>query len=72
MIFYLWFDWMASQLRFNLISNVNEHLPFQCEIEILDSMEEIINEFLEWPFLMGYLLKDILMDRKKTIYTKGL
>lgn len=29
MIFYLWFDWQASQLRFNLISNIHEQLPFR-------------------------------------------
>jgi hypothetical protein len=53
MIYYLWFDWMASQLRFNLISTVHEKLPFQCELELLESIEPIINNFLHYPYLNG-------------------
>ncbi|USB33373.1 hypothetical protein [Paenibacillus sp. YPG26] len=53
MTFYLWFDWMASQLRFNLISNIYDKLPFWCELELLDRMEPIIEEFLAYPFLNG-------------------
>lgn len=53
MIFYLWFDWMAIQLRFNLISSIHQKLPFGCELELLDSMEPIIEEFLAYPFLNG-------------------
>lgn len=53
MIFYLWFDRMASQLRFNLISNIHEELPFQCKLELIENIEPIIVEFLESPFHNG-------------------
>jgi hypothetical protein len=53
MIFYLWFDRMASQIRFNLISDFHDNLPFQCEIDVLESIETIIQDFLEYPFLNG-------------------
>ena len=53
MFFYLWFDLMASQLRFNLISDVNEKLPFSCKIRILNDPKEIIDDFLGSPFHNG-------------------
>lgn len=58
MIFYLWFDRMASQLRFNLISDVHEKLPFQCDFEILDNIDSIIEEFLNYPFLNGLPIEE--------------
>lgn len=53
MYFYLWFDIMTSQLRFNLISEINKKLPFSCEIQILNDPKEIIDDFLESPFHNG-------------------
>lgn len=53
MIFYLWFDRMASQLRFNLISDIHEELPFQCELEVIENIEPILEDFLESPFYNG-------------------
>jgi hypothetical protein len=53
MIFYLWFDWMASQLRFNLISDINEQLPFNCEVESIEDLDIILKEFLEFPYHDG-------------------
>jgi hypothetical protein len=44
--FYLWFDKQALQLRFNLLLNINSHLPFGCKIDINHSLEQILNEFL--------------------------
>ncbi|WP_256762464.1 hypothetical protein [Cohnella sp. WQ 127256] len=53
MIFYLWFDLMASQLRFNLISEANNKLPFSCNIQIVTDPREVINVFLRSPFHNG-------------------
>ncbi|MGN7411654.1 hypothetical protein [Paenibacillus sp. SAF-068] len=47
MIFYLWFDSMASQLRFNLISDSNRELPFRCKIQNVSELDEIIDLFLK-------------------------
>ncbi|WP_156995933.1 hypothetical protein [Paenibacillus stellifer] len=58
MIFYLWFDWMASQLRFNLIFRVHERLPFQFELELIENMEPILKEFIEFPYLNGLPIGD--------------
>lgn len=44
--FYLWFDEMACQLRFNVISGCNVSLPFRCEVLIVDSLQEIVRKFL--------------------------
>lgn len=47
-VFYMWFDAMAAQLRFNIISNVDRKisLPFGCTVEVVDSPEPIIEDFL--------------------------
>ncbi|WP_419891641.1 hypothetical protein [Paenibacillus xylanexedens] len=47
MIFYLWYDFMASQLRFNLISDSNKELPFRCKIQNVSEPDEVIELFLK-------------------------
>jgi hypothetical protein len=39
--FYMWFDEMAEQLRFNLISGHVAQLPFGCIVKIVDSIDPI-------------------------------
>lgn len=46
-IFYMWFDEMASQLRFNFISGLHEKLPFGCKLNIIDSPYPILTGFLQ-------------------------
>jgi hypothetical protein len=53
--FYMWFDEMALQLRFNFISGCNT-LPFSVPIKLIDEPSEIINMFLKmrnWPEPIG-------------------
>ncbi|MEC0208720.1 hypothetical protein ABEX47_08375 [Paenibacillus ehimensis] len=57
MIFYLWFDPLACQLRFNLISALHGRLPFQCNLEFVENMDEIIIDFLNSPFHNGLPLQ---------------
>jgi hypothetical protein len=45
MIFYLWHDEMASQLRFSVISDFHEHLPFKAKI-VPAELSEILQTFL--------------------------
>jgi hypothetical protein len=46
-LFYMWFDKQALQLRFNLISGANgSSLPFGCKINILDSPNSIFESFI--------------------------
>ncbi|HSC25314.1 MAG TPA: hypothetical protein VLB80_03820 [Candidatus Babeliales bacterium] len=52
-IFYMWFDELAAQLRFNIISNVNQKLPFGCQIEIINSPNLILEEFLTSHYHSG-------------------
>lgn len=50
--FYMWFDEMALQLRFNFISGCSQELPFSGSIELVDKPDKIINNFLKtrkWP-----------------------
>lgn len=59
MLFYVWFDWQAAQLRFNLISDYDSKLPFSCEIETIDNLEPVIEEFLSFPYHDGFPVEDI-------------
>ncbi|WP_246277399.1 hypothetical protein [Neobacillus endophyticus] len=59
MLFYVWFDWQAAQLRFNMVSNYDSKLPFSCEIETTDKLEPIIEEFLSFPYHNGFPVEEI-------------
>ena len=50
MLFYAWYDLPEGQLRFNCISEIHKKLPFENKIEIVDSIEPILETFLndEW------------------------
>ena len=47
MILYAWCDEQARQLRFNLISDCNERLPFGCQLHVVDAPDAIIARCLE-------------------------
>jgi len=47
LIFYMWHDGQASQLRFNLINSNHKQLPFGAKINLVDSEALILNEFLK-------------------------
>lgn len=59
MLFYVWFDWQSAQLRFNLISDYDSKLPFNCEIQTIDNLEPIIEEFLSFPYHNGFPVEEI-------------
>jgi len=44
---YIWCDTQALQLRFNIISGVIVELPFHCEVNIVSSLQCIIDEFVK-------------------------
>jgi hypothetical protein len=52
-IFYMWFDEMADQLRFNIISYFGQKLPFGCQLEIVDSPQSILEDFLTSRYHAG-------------------
>ena len=62
MLFYVWFDWQAAQLRFNLISDYDSKLPLSCEIETIDNLEPIIEEFLSFPYHDGFPVEEIFEE----------
>ena len=45
-MFYVWYDEMSSQLKFNVINSKHEKLPFNCNYIFVNSIEEIFNNFL--------------------------
>lgn len=51
LIFYLWFDEMAGQLRFNFINSNHDKLPFSCKLKYTNSPEEIVDHFLKSKYL---------------------
>lgn len=46
-ILYFWFDELALQLCFNILSEENRSLPFGCKINIVDSPYPILKHFLK-------------------------
>jgi hypothetical protein len=59
MLFYVWFDGQAGQIRFNLITDFDSNLPFGCKIKIIDNLEPIIEEFLRFPYNDGIPVEDV-------------
>lgn len=53
LIFYSWFDEQAGNLNLNFINAVHENLPFKAELEFVDSIDAIINDFLDSGYLDG-------------------
>jgi hypothetical protein len=60
--FYLWFDEMAGQLRFNILSGRQTKLPFGCRVEIVDSYEQIIKEFLTSKYHNGIFWNELTLE----------
>ncbi len=56
MIFYVWFDEQAAQLRFNCISAEHKIPPFDAEIQLV-ALDEIITDFLNSKYLEGIPLE---------------
>ncbi len=46
MIFYVWLDEETGHLHLNCISNIHKQLPFECETEITENLEEVVEGFL--------------------------
>jgi hypothetical protein len=62
-LFYLWFDDHASQLKFNIISDNGTGLPFRCKVILYDEYTPILKDFLEHPYHDGIPIPlEILTD----------
>ena len=51
LIYYIWFDEMAGQLRLNFINSNHSELPFGADLEFTSHEDDIINEFLHSEYL---------------------
>lgn len=65
MIFYLWFDKQSASLAFNLICEEHIKLPFGCEIKLIDDYEEIISDFLNYPYHDGFPIEEVDNDQNE-------
>jgi hypothetical protein len=59
---YMWFDEMAGQLRFNILSGHIVQLPFGCHVEKVLSVEQIIDVFLSSRYLHGISADELEPD----------
>lgn len=59
MLFYVWFDEQAGQLRFNLISDVHSELPFRCQTRRVSELGKVISQFLESRWLDGIPFEEL-------------
>ncbi|OJW81082.1 MAG: hypothetical protein BGO69_03195 [Bacteroidetes bacterium 46-16] len=62
LIFYLWYDEQACQLRFNLINTNHRELPFKCALDIVDNERTVI----EQAFKTEDETPDIDLDKNET------
>jgi hypothetical protein len=53
LIFYLWFDEVAGQLRFNFINSNHDKLPFGCKLNHTERPEEIVDQYLKSKYHYG-------------------
>lgn len=67
MLFYVWFDWQSGRLRFNFISDIHTKLPFKCEIETVENIDSIINEFLKYPYHDGIPFEEVTDEDEATV-----
>lgn len=54
MLFYLWHDDQAGQLRFSLVSDLHEKLPFGAKLNIIHTPRTIIEDFLSGSSIIGW------------------
>ncbi len=53
LIFYMWFDELAGQIRFNCINSNHVKLPSNCKLKHIDRPEEIIEKYLNSQYQDG-------------------
>ena len=53
MIFYCWHDDQAGQLRFSMVSASHGFLPFGCQLEGVEELRVVVEEWLRSPYLEG-------------------
>ncbi|NBI28060.1 hypothetical protein [Chengkuizengella marina] len=62
MIFYAWFEWQSGRILFTLISDFHSKLPFGREYKVVNNIELIIKEFLNYPYHDGIPIIEIEND----------
>ncbi len=58
LIYYLWHDEQAGQLRLNFINSNHKKLPFGCILDFVESESEIIQGFLKSEYMVGIPMVD--------------
>jgi hypothetical protein len=71
LIFYSWFDEQARNLNLNFINLRHENLPFRAELEFVDSIDIIINNFLNSRYLDGIPLEELEDISSDSDYSAG-
>lgn len=59
LIYYLWFDEQAGQLRFNFINSNHKKLPFNCPLRKVESELEILKQLQESDYSSGIPLEEL-------------
>lgn len=64
-LFYMWFDQQALQLRFNVLIGDETRLPFTCKLNLLNTYESILKSFVDTAQEVDQFGDDIqFLDRK--------
>lgn len=67
LLYYLWHDEQAGQLRFNFISSLHQKLPFSCAISLVEREADIVTDFLSSPYLQQIPWTDFTAASEVTI-----
>jgi len=59
LIFYMWYDEQASQIRFNLINSNHKNLPFGVTVKLVKTQKEIIQDYLKSKYHDGIPLSEL-------------
>jgi len=71
LIYYVWFDEMAGQLRLNFINSNHSELPFGANLEFTSNEVEIIDEFLHSEYLNEITWDKLFDDTVDQQYKKS-
>ena len=53
LVYYVWHDELAGQLRFNFLNSSHQNLPFGCTVSLVENEAEIVSGFLNSSYLQG-------------------
>ncbi len=68
MVFYTWYESISGNFNFSLVRNLWQDLPFQCSINQVKSLDDIIQEFINDTYSGMIPISAIECSEREEIY----